>query len=171
MPVVLAWDKKDLTLEDCAALARAAGLRLYGVQFSWFCFGGNDLSLATSLGHSEECTRPCGGNSSQVGRIRNLKPIRCTSMHLAVHGIWTDSSYRLIDGTYSHTHTHTYTIRHTLSHRSVGVRTPTVYILFMVSPGLASPARLLQVSVAIHTGRISMAAGRAHTRTCSKRRT
>ncbi|PNW85007.1 hypothetical protein CHLRE_03g167712v5 [Chlamydomonas reinhardtii] len=66
MPVVLAWDKKDLTLEDCAALARAAGLRLYGVQFSWFCFGGNDLSLATSLGHSEECTRPCGGNSSQV---------------------------------------------------------------------------------------------------------
>ena len=85
MPVVLAWDKKDLTLEYCAALARAAGLRLYGVQFSWFCFGGNDLSLATSLGPSVECTMPCGGNSNQVrrkdaclipcvpGRIRNVR--------------------------------------------------------------------------------------------------
>ena len=55
-----------MTLEWCDALARAAGVPLYGVQFSWFCFGGNDLAFATSLGPSPNCTRPCGGNSSQV---------------------------------------------------------------------------------------------------------
>ncbi|PNW74330.1 hypothetical protein CHLRE_13g604250v5 [Chlamydomonas reinhardtii] len=66
LPVVLAWDQRNMTLEWCDALARAAGVPLYGVQFSWFCFGGNDLAFATSLGPSPNCTRPCGGNSSQI---------------------------------------------------------------------------------------------------------
>ena len=66
LPVVLAWDQRNMTLEWCDALARAAGVPLYGVQFSWFCFGGNDLAFATSLGPSPNCTMPCGGNSSQV---------------------------------------------------------------------------------------------------------
>ncbi|EFJ50832.1 hypothetical protein VOLCADRAFT_88158 [Volvox carteri f. nagariensis] len=79
LPVFLAYNKQFVTPLRCASLARAAGLKLYGVQFRGQCYGGNDLVLATSLGTSAACTMNCTGDNSQI-----------------CGGPWSNSLYSLI---------------------------------------------------------------------------
>ncbi|EFJ50991.1 hypothetical protein VOLCADRAFT_88172 [Volvox carteri f. nagariensis] len=79
LPVFLAYNKQFVTPLRCASLARAAGLKLYGVQFRGQCYGGNDLALATSLGESAACTMNCTGDNSKI-----------------CGGTWSNSLYSLV---------------------------------------------------------------------------
>ncbi|GLI60272.1 hypothetical protein VaNZ11_002363 [Volvox africanus] len=54
-----------MTPAICASLAKQAGYVVYGVQYGGQCFGGMDISKATSLGPSGNCNMDCTGDSSQ----------------------------------------------------------------------------------------------------------
>jgi hypothetical protein len=56
-------DSSPLTVEGCIKLAAAANYTYAGVQFSYQCFGGNDISQYIGQG---TCRAPCSGNSSQI---------------------------------------------------------------------------------------------------------
>ncbi|GIL59429.1 hypothetical protein Vafri_14100 [Volvox africanus] len=69
-----------MTLALCASLAKQAGYVIYGVQYGGQCFGGTDISKATSLGPSGNCNMDCTGDSSQKcggGWANNVYTLTC----------------------------------------------------------------------------------------------
>lgn len=55
-------DYTDVTIDRCVQLARAAGYKYAGVQYSRQCFGGNDISSFTLPG---TCNMTCMGDPRQ----------------------------------------------------------------------------------------------------------
>jgi hypothetical protein len=66
VPTLLAGDHPSMTVPLCAQMARKAGFKIFSLQMANFCFGGNSLPKATSLGPSNDCYAPCTGNSSDT---------------------------------------------------------------------------------------------------------
>ncbi|WIA38266.1 hypothetical protein OEZ86_001606 [Tetradesmus obliquus] len=58
-PMPYFGDYTDLTIDKCVQLARAAGYKYAGVQYSRQCFGGNDISSFTLPG---TCNMTCMGD-------------------------------------------------------------------------------------------------------------
>ncbi len=47
--------------QQCFNLARTLAARVFGLQFGGECWLGNSVERAMSLGPSDQCTMPCGG--------------------------------------------------------------------------------------------------------------
>eukprot|EP00879_Flechtneria_rotunda_P010453 GHRR01010929.1.p1 GENE.GHRR01010929.1~~GHRR01010929.1.p1 ORF type:complete len:962 (+),score=236.94 GHRR01010929.1:64-2949(+) len=60
-----------VTLERCAARAKARGQTIYGVEYSRECYAGRDKAAAMVYGLSTNCNMKCSGNSSQTCGGRN----------------------------------------------------------------------------------------------------
>lgn len=71
----------NASLDTCFSAALAGGYGLFGAQFGGECWLGNDTTLATSLGASNECSIPCWGNKTQIcGGNRALSLYRVRGM-------------------------------------------------------------------------------------------
>ncbi|KAG2437682.1 hypothetical protein HYH02_011061 [Chlamydomonas schloesseri] len=65
MPVRLANDPARMTRRLCSLLARAAGLKHYGVEYGQECYGSNEeLAVIRRKGESQSCNRTCVGDGS-----------------------------------------------------------------------------------------------------------
>ncbi|KAG2437681.1 hypothetical protein HYH02_011060 [Chlamydomonas schloesseri] len=65
MPVRLANDPARMTRRLCSLLARAAGLKHYGVEYGQECYGSNEeLAVIRQKGESQSCNRACVGDGS-----------------------------------------------------------------------------------------------------------
>lgn len=77
----------------CYYRARAAGYRYFAMQLNTYCFAGNDVARATSLGVGDGCVA-CNGDASQQcgGTWRNslYGPGMCTLVSFCNHASQAD---------------------------------------------------------------------------------
>ncbi|KAG2500619.1 hypothetical protein HYH03_001386 [Edaphochlamys debaryana] len=66
LPAPNSASDSSMTNAKCEQMALSAGYFVYGTQYGGYCFAGNNVTLAVSLGTSSACTTICRGNEADI---------------------------------------------------------------------------------------------------------